>query len=45
VNYISRYYEFNNTRVPPKTPDLLPEAADGLNAHKGELIRPRATSM
>ena len=40
VNYISRYYEFNNTRVPPKTPTYFQKPLTALNAHHGELIRP-----
>jgi 5-oxopent-3-ene-1,2,5-tricarboxylate decarboxylase/2-hydroxyhepta-2,4-diene-1,7-dioate isomerase len=40
VNYISRYYEFNNTRVPPKTPTYFQKPLTALNAHGGELIRP-----
>ena len=40
VNYISRYYEFNNTRVPPKTPTYFQKPLTALNAHKGELIKP-----
>jgi len=38
VNYISRYYEFNNTRVPPKTPTYFQKPLTALNAHKGELV-------
>ena len=45
VNYISRYYEFNNTRMPPKTPTYFQKPLTALNAHKGELIKPRVTSM
>src|SRR5437762_2451194 len=41
VNYISRYYEFNNTRVPPKTPTYFQKPLTALNAHKGELIKPK----
>jgi len=40
VNYISRYYEFNNTRVPPSTPTYFQKPLTALNAHKGELIKP-----
>ena len=40
VNYISRYYEFNNTRVPPKTPTYFQKPLTALNSHGGELIRP-----
>lgn len=41
VNYISRFYEFNNTRVPPKSPTYFQKPLTALNAHKGELIRPK----
>ena len=41
VNYISRYYEFNTTRVPPKTPTYFQKPLTALNAHKGELVKPQ----
>ena len=41
VNYISRYFEFNNTRVPPKTPTYFQKPLTALNAHYGELVRPQ----
>jgi 5-oxopent-3-ene-1,2,5-tricarboxylate decarboxylase / 2-hydroxyhepta-2,4-diene-1,7-dioate isomerase len=41
VNYISRYYEFNNTHTPPKSPTYFQKPLTALNAHKGELIRPK----
>ncbi|HTG22919.1 MAG TPA: fumarylacetoacetate hydrolase family protein, partial [Reyranella sp.] len=41
VNYISRYYEFNNTRTPPRSPTYFQKPLTALNAHKGELIRPK----
>ena len=41
VNYISRYYEFNNTHTPPKTPTYFQKPLTALNAHKGELVKPQ----
>ena len=41
VNYISRYYEFNNSRTPPKSPTYFQKPLTALNAHKGELIKPK----
>ena len=41
VNYISRYFEFNNSRTPPKSPTYFQKPLTALNAHKGELIKPK----
>ena len=45
VNYISRYYEFNNTRTPPGSPTYFQKPLTALNAHKGELIKPHVSSL
>ena len=45
VNYISRYYEFNNTHTPPKSPTYFQKPLTALNAHKGELIRPQGLQV
>ena len=34
----SRYFEFNNSRTPPKSPTYFQKPLTALNAHKGELI-------
>ena len=40
VNYISRYFEFNNTTKPPAPPTYFQKPLTALNSHKGELVRP-----
>ena len=37
----ARYYEFNNSRTPPKSPTYFQKPLTALNAHKGELIKPK----
>ena len=34
VNYISRYYEFNNTHAPPKSPTYFQKPLTALNTFK-----------
>ena len=34
VNYISRYYEFNNTHAPPKSPIYVQKPLTALNTFK-----------
>ena len=40
VNYISRYFEFDNSRTPPKSPTYFQKPLTALNAHKVDLLFP-----
>ena len=39
VNYISRYYEFNSTHTPPKSPTYFQKLPSALNAHDGDKFK------